>query len=130
MSLTKEDLIGVWSLEEFHIIRESGELFKWPGKQNGTLIYTDNGYVSVAQNRDPLPEPTEEDKKRVANFYTAKYELDLENNRVFHTALQSSVISIIGSRMERQINIMSDGILELSGLGLKEKVTLYWSKVK
>ncbi len=129
MKLTKELLIGVWTLEDFIIHRENGELFTWPGKQNGTLIYTDNGYISVAQNREPLPNPSEADKKRVSNFYTAQYKLDLENNRVYHTALQSSVPSIIGSTMERYVELLPDGRLKLSGLGLKERVTLIWSKV-
>ncbi|WP_330960918.1 lipocalin-like domain-containing protein [Photobacterium sp. 53610] len=129
MEISKEVLVGVWSLDEFIVHRESGELFHWPGKQNGTLIYTDNGFVSVAQNREPLPNPTEEDKKRESNFYTATYELDLANNRVFHTGLQSSVQSVIGERMEREIKLLEDGRLWLSGKGLKERVTLVWSKV-
>ena len=44
--LTKADLIGVWLLDEFIVHRESGERFVWPGRQSGTLIYTDDGYVS------------------------------------------------------------------------------------
>ncbi len=126
---TKEKLIGVWSLDEFKVHRASGKLFSWPGKQNGTLIYTDNGFVSVAQNREPLKNPSDEDKKRVSNFYTATYELDLVNHRVFHTGLQSSVDSVIGLRMEREVKLLEDGRLWLSGKGLKERVTLVWSKV-
>ncbi len=129
MELSKEKLVGVWSLDEFIVHRESGELFKWPGEQNGTLIYTANGFVSVAQNREPLPNPTEEDKKRESNFYTANYELDLDNNRVFHTGLQSSVASVIGERMAREVKLLPDGRLWLSGKGLKERVTLVWSKI-
>lgn len=104
-------------------------MFNWPGKQNGTLIYTDNGFVSVAQNRDPLTNPTDEDKKRESNFYTATYELDLVNNRVFHIGLQSSVQSLIGERMEREVKLLNDGRLWLSGKGLKERVTLYGRKL-
>ncbi len=129
VKLSKEILVGVWSLDEFIIHRESGEMFNWPGKQNGTLIYTDNGFVSVAQNRDPLTNPTDEDKKRESNFYTATYELDVENNRVFHFGLQSSVKSVIGERLEREVKLLKDGRLWLSGKGLKERVTLVWSKV-
>lgn len=128
MNLSKAMLVGVWSLDEFIVHRENGELFNWPGKQSGTLIYTEDGFVSVAQNREPLPNPSKEDERRVSNFYTARYELDLENNRVFHTALQSSVRAIVGVRMEREVSLLPDGRLSLSGIGLKEKVTLIWSK--
>lgn len=120
---------GVWSLESFMIHRENGEIFNWPGKQSGTLIYTDNGYVSVAQNREPIPNPTMEDKARISNFYTGTYELDLDNSRIFHTGLQSSVPSVIGKKMQRELKILEDGRLEITGLGLKEHVTLIWSKV-
>ncbi|WP_199899771.1 lipocalin-like domain-containing protein [Shewanella marina] len=64
MQLTQTSLIGVWQLQQFIIERESGEQFIWPGKQNGTLIYTDSGYVSVAQNRQPLTNPSAEDQLR------------------------------------------------------------------
>jgi len=130
MQLRKEHLVGVWSLDEFIIHREGGELFHWPGKQNGTLIYTENGYVSVAQNSEPLESPTLEDRSRVSNFYTAKYEADLATNRVFHTVLQSSVASVIGERLEREVKLLEDGRLWLSGTGLKERVTLIWSRVE
>ncbi|MGB0894572.1 MAG: lipocalin-like domain-containing protein [Parashewanella sp.] len=129
MELSKELLVGVWSLEQFIVHRENGELFEWPGKQSGTLIYTENGFVSVAQNRQPLPNPTEEDKNRVSNFYTGTYELDLKNKQVFHTGLQSSVPSVIGQRMQRSLNFLPDGRLKITGTGLKEQVTLVWSKV-
>ena len=128
--LTKADLIGVWLLDEFIVHRESGERFVWPGRQSGTLIYTDDGYVSVAQNRDPLPNPSEADRRRVSNFYTATYELDLANDRVWHTALQSSVPSVVGARMERQVQWLPDGRLQLSGQGLQERVTLVWRRAR
>jgi hypothetical protein len=127
--LTQQDLLGVWSLDEFIIERENGEPFKWPGPQSGTLIYTYNGYVSVAQNRQALPNPSVEDRQREANFYTARYDLDLAKGRVFHTVLQASVTATIGQRIERQIALHKDGRLRLSGQGLKERVTLVWSRV-
>jgi len=126
--LTQQDLLGVWTLDEFTIHRESGEDFVWPGKQRGTLIYTYNGYVSVAQNRDALPNPTPEDALRVSNFYTARYELDLEHGRVFHTILQSSVAASIGQRVMRSVTLLDDGRLRIVGEGLKETVTLIWSR--
>ena len=129
MQISKDLLVGVWSLEEFIVHRENGERFQWPGKQSGTLIYTDNGFVSVAQNREPLINPTPEDEARISNFYTGTYELELDNNRVFHTGLQSSVASVIGQRMQRELTLLEDGRLQISGKGLKEKVTLIWSKV-
>jgi len=113
----------------FIVHRENGEEFVWPGKQSGTLIYTDDGYVSVAQNREPLADPTPEDRARVSNFYTGTYELDLDHGRVIHTALQSSVSSNIGVPAERQVRLDAEGRLWLSGTGLKEKVTLVWRRV-
>jgi Lipocalin-like domain len=127
--LSKSDLVGVWLLEAFFVHREDGQVFQWPGKQNGTLVYTENGYVSVARNRDPLPDATETDRLRTSNFYTGLYEPDLEHGRVFHTPLQSSVASIIGVRAERLVEMDSKGRLKLYGVGLKEKVTLVWRKV-
>jgi hypothetical protein len=127
--LTGQNLVGVWTLEAFIVHRESGEAFVWPGRQSGTLIYTGNGYVSVAQNREPLPDPTPEDRARESNFYTGTYALDLEHGRVVHTPLQSSVPSTIGIPAEREVRLESDGRLRLSGVGLKERVTLVWRKV-
>lgn len=126
--MTKTDLVGVWTLDQFIVHRENGEDFIWPGTQSGTLIYTESGYVSVAQNRDPLPNPTPEDRARISNFYTGIYDLDLEHGRIFHTPLQSSVPSNIGIRAERHVRIDSKGRLRLSGVGLKERVTLVWQR--
>lgn len=119
----------MWALETFIVHRENGEAFEWPGKQRGTLIYTDNGYVSVAQNRDPLSDPTPEDRARESNFYTGTYALEPEHGRVVHTPLQSSVASIIGKPAPREVSLEPDGRLRLSGQGLRERVTLNWRKV-
>lgn len=126
--MKKADLVGVWGLEQFIVHRENGEEFVWPGAQSGTLIYTADGHVSVAQNRDPLPDPTPEDHARVSNFYTGTYALDLDNGRVIHTPLQSSVSSNIGIPAARSVRLDSTGRLWLSGVGLKERVTLVWRR--
>jgi len=126
--LEKADLVGVWTLEQFIVHRANGEAFHWPGVQNGSLIYTACGHVSVAQNRDPLPNPTTEDRARTSNFYTGTYELDAEHGRVIHTPLQSSVPSIIGMPAEQQLRLEPDGRLWLTGIGLKERVTLIWRR--
>lgn len=123
---TAKDIIGVWHLEDFIVHRANGRMFNWPGKQNGTLIYTETGYVSVAQNRDPLPNPSIADKARVSNFYTAKWEI--VDDALYHTVLQSSVKSIIGLRKKRDALLLADGSLLLSGKGLDETVTLRWVK--
>lgn len=128
--ITLQDLIGVWTLEAFYIHRENGELFQWPGVQSGTLIYTASGYVSVAQNRDPLPNPSPEDQLRVANFYTGRYELHPDGDKVTHIGLQSSSPGVIGQRMQRELKRLPDGRLWLSGMGLKERVSLVWRKLE
>ncbi len=64
-----------------------------------------------------------------SNFYTAIYELDSANSQVFHTVLQSSVKDIIGQRMQRDVRLLADGRLWLSGIGLKERVSLIWLKI-
>jgi hypothetical protein len=128
MTLRKQDLVGVWTLERFVVHRADGEDFVWPGRQSGTLIYTDDGYVSVAQNRDPLPDPTPEGRARESNFYTGTYVLDLEHGRVVHTPLQSSAPGIIGVPAERAVTMDAEGRLWLSGVGLKERVTLVWRR--
>ena len=95
------------------------------------LLYTQITVTSVSlRNRDPISNPTLEDEKRISNFYTGTYELDIENNQVFHMGLQSSVASVIGQRMQRDIMLLPDGRLKISGRGLKEQVTLVWSKVR
>lgn len=126
--MTKDDLVGVWTLERFIVHRENGEALVWPGVQSGTLIYTACGYVSVAQNREPLPDPTPEDRARVSNFYTGTYALDLDNGRVIHTPLQSSVPSNVGVAAPREVRLDEQGRLWLSGKGLKERVTLVWRR--
>jgi len=128
MSLRHEDLLGVWTLERFIVHRTNGEDFEWPGAQSGTLIYTADGYVSVAQNRVPLPDPTPEDRARVSNFYTGTWTLDAERGRVVHTPLQSSVPATIGVPAERTMALDAAGRLWLSGNGLKERVTLVWRR--
>ncbi|MGA7297641.1 MAG: lipocalin-like domain-containing protein [Rhodanobacteraceae bacterium] len=126
--LTRADLLGVWTLERFIVHRRNGEDFEWPGAQSGTLIYTADGYVSVAQNREPLANPSVADRARTANFYTGTWQLDLENGTVVHTPLQSSAPSIIGIPAIRTVRLDPDGRLWLSGAGLQERVTLVWRR--
>lgn len=123
------DLIGEWKLDDFIVHREDGEAFHWPGVQSGTLIYTASGYVSVAQNRQPLLQPSPEDAQRVSNFYTGRWRLGEEPGVVYHTALQSSAPAVVGQTMRREVALLADGRLQLSGQGLKERVTLIWSRL-
>lgn len=129
LEVQASDLIGEWKLDEFIVHRESGEAFLWPGEQSGTLIYTAGGYVSVAQNRQPLANPSLEDAQRVSNFYTGRWRLGEEAGVVYHTALQSNAPAVIGQTMRREVERLPDGRLKLSGQGLKEKVTLIWSRL-
>ncbi len=130
MTILIENIVGVWKLVDFSIHRENGEIFKWKGGQSGILIYAKEGYVSVAQNREiNFDNPTDEDLKRTANFYTGTFKLSDDGKSVFHTVLQSTHKPEIGITKQRDLHITEQGILILSGRGMKEIVTLSWEKL-
>ncbi|HYD78279.1 MAG TPA: hypothetical protein VEC06_00585 [Paucimonas sp.] len=67
--------------------------------------------------------------RRESNFYTGRFELAEDGAKVVHIGLQSSAPGVVGQRMERDIEILGDGRLMLSGTGIKERVMLVWTKV-
>jgi hypothetical protein len=52
----RQELIGVWELVSLQDQRPNGDVLDWMGKKpSGTLIYSNNGHMSVQIMRDPHP---------------------------------------------------------------------------
>ena len=122
----KELLIGGWNLIDFYSLE--GEFKKrWKGSEKGILIYTIDGFVSVAINRQPeIEKLNETDKLRLDFFYSGTYEVN--ESTVIHKIEFSNIGTLINKAIFRKYTIINN-VLILEGMGLGEQVVLKWEKI-
>lgn len=122
--MTKSDVIGVWQLEKFEVASSSG-LSSWGENLRGLLFYTEDGFVSVAINRN-LGQP----HFNAANdslFYAGTFEI--LGNQIVHQIQLATNAQRIESEMIRNAELIS-GKLILSGNSESGKpFSLLWKKV-
>ena len=111
----REQVIGTWKLLEYTRTNTAGERYYPLGKDaTGFLIYTQDGYMSaqlMAQERpeytlEGLHNGTLEEMARSAHGYHAysgKYEVDEENQTLYHHMEVSLIPNRLGKMQDRKI---------------------------
>lgn len=72
-----QNILGTWELARFEITANDGSVKNWGPNPRGQLIYTDDGHMSVAINRDP--QPADSEAQSILNsilFYAGTYAVD------------------------------------------------------
>lgn len=121
----KEQVTGTWELLEYTHEDKNGERYYPFGKDAiGYLIYTEDGYMSATLSTNDrsqmnytvtgdLHTGTEEEMAKAASTYhayTGKYEVDEENQTVYHHMEMSLVPNRIGQIQDRVIQINGNEI--------------------
>lgn len=135
------DFVGTWKLVSIDTRKEDGSLHR-SGKRTGYIIYSDDGYMSVAFMKEGRSEfasgdirgGTVEEKIEAFNgyiSYSGSYEVT--DTRVFHNIEVSLFPNWIGDRQERfyefnGIRLTLSTPLQLVG-GMKLSSHLVWEKV-
>ena len=94
---------------------------------HGFIIYTKEGYVSVALNCAPVgngPEPADVSGRKF--FYTGTYQYD--GTKVTHQLLNASQPEMIGETATRQVTINGSELI-LTGTNQGQQFSAYWKKV-
>jgi hypothetical protein len=104
-----QNILGTWDLVRFEITAPDGTVKAWGPNARGQLIYTDDGRMSVAINRDQTP--AESKAQAILNsilFYAGTY--SVAGNVIQHSVHFASNPDRIGREMIRYAEFHGDEI--------------------
>lgn len=145
MELKKEMVIGVWTLESYHVTdNEGNKTFPMGEDCTGFIMYHPDGIMSaqmMAQGRKPyasgaLHTGTQEEMAAAAEGYLAycgPFEVDEENKVVTHHMSVSMNPTWLGDSQPRYVNLKGD-ILEITSPpiivdGKVQNSSLVWKRL-
>jgi hypothetical protein len=117
--IKRKDIIGMWRIESFELERTNGVTVSWAETIKGTLLYTDDGFVSVSLNGK-----LKEDFKIL--FYSGTFELN-RDGVIKHYVWNASDPNRVNKTMKRRA-CLHDGVLTLYAEGEYGKAKLKWTK--
>jgi hypothetical protein len=122
MSLSRDDLIGAWTLEQTYAEDEAGNRTPTLGDNpKGLIMYTADGYMTAITGRAdrqlPVPDASDADKAAAFDGYT-NYggRWSLNGNVVTHHIEHAINPNWIGTARDRTIDHQGDRMV-FSGLG-------------
>jgi hypothetical protein len=120
-------LIGTWILEKSENPMPDGTLVPYCTGVHGLIIYTEEGYVSVALNCDAVGHGTEPaDISGRKFFYAGTFTFD--GHLAKHKMINASQPELIGSEFTRQVTIVGNELI-LTGVNQGQQFSAYWKKV-
>ena len=120
-------LVGTWILEKSENPMPDGSLVSYCTGVHGLIIYTEDGYVSVALNCDPVghgKEPADVSGRKF--FYAGTYQFD--GKKATHLMLNASQPELIGESFSRDVSINGSELV-LTGVNQGQAFSAYWKKV-
>ena len=121
-----KELIGTWKLTSF-TLSKNGVTEPWRDNVTGTLIYTDNGSMSVAMNSKVHQGDNLFDS---ILFYSGTWSSDENGDgkvRVHHHIENATELTNIGKTLTRNVDLVGDE-LELSAEGEYGRASVTWKK--
>jgi len=125
----EQSVVGTWILEKSDNPLPDGTVVPYCTGVHGMIIYTDEGYMSVALNCGPKEGDGEEpaDISGRKFLYAGTYEYD--GTQVTHHLLNASQPELIGKSFVRDVS--NDGsTLVLSGENQGQVFSATWKRVK
>jgi hypothetical protein len=127
-ALAASPLVGTWILEKSENPMPDGSLVPYCTGVHGMIIYTEDGYVSVALNCAPTengPEPADVSGRKF--FYAGVYRFD--GRIATHKMLNASQPELIGKIFTRQVIIQGDELI-LTGVNQGQQFSAYWKRAE
>jgi hypothetical protein len=137
----ENSIVGTWQLTSWQAIADSTVQCPYGEDAIGTLIYTEDGEVSLTlayNNRDTLASDdrskidAESAKKAYTTYfaYTGKYELDKENKKVIHNIEISLLPNWQGTQQIRNYQLHNDVLVLSADVVLGKYHLLEWKRKK
>jgi len=124
---TTSPLVGTWILEKSENPMPNGQLVPYCTGVHGMIIYTEEGYVSVALNCAPEGhgnEPADISGRKF--FYAGTYQYD--GKTATHQMLNASQPELIGESFSRAVTIQGSELI-LTGVNQGQTFSAYWRRV-
>jgi hypothetical protein len=118
--ITKRRVIGLWSVVDFKIISKNGLERKWADETYGTLIYTQDNFMSVSINGKKNGEP-------LFLFYSGTYVV-YKNNIIKHRVYNATDPNRVNKTMIRLASY-HNGFLTLTAYGDYGSAIIKWKKI-
>lgn len=126
----KDQVIGSWALERFHIEDSTNVIHPWGTNATGLLIYTQDGHMSVSINREVEPK-TDNDAKNIFDsilFYSGTYSID--GDLILHKVANASNPSRIKKEMLRYAHLDGDLLTLKSPVESFGRAILVWRRIR
>jgi hypothetical protein len=123
-----KQLAGVWILEKSENPMPNGAMVSYCTGVHGMIIYTSEGYVSVALNcaeKGNGEEPADVSGRKF--FYAGKFAFD--GSKVTYNIQNASDFDLIGTSIKRTVSISGNELI-LSGENHGQSFSAYWKKVE
>lgn len=120
-------LVGTWILEKSENPMPDGSIVSYCTGVHGMIIYTEEGYVSVALNCAAVgngPEPADISGRKF--FYAGTYQYD--GKVATHQMMNASQPELIGESFTREVTIQGTELI-LTGVNQGQKFSAYWRRV-
>ncbi len=117
--MTPSSFVGTWELLDYKVTLQDGCERAWCDEPYGLLIYTPNGYMSVAINCKGEG-ACESPSQRFGHLllYSGKYSVK-DENQIVHHILNTCQLDQLGWSVVRNFNIEGEN-LTLSGPPIKD----------
>ena len=113
-------IVGLWSIQQFVIISAESKEINWAEKITGTLLYTENGFMTVSINGYC-------NNINKILFYSGWYALKRENI-IEHKVINALDPSRIGQILIREV-ALNDNVLTMIAYGDYGIAKLIWKKL-
>lgn len=123
-------IVGTWILEKSNNPLPDGSVVPYCTGVHGMIIYTAEGFVSVALNCGEKPEGIETEPADISGrkfFYAGTYTFD--GTRVTHTMLNASQPELIGKSFSRDVKLNKSKLI-LTGENQGQHFSAHWVRVR
>jgi len=127
---TTVDAKGTYSLASFELESTDGRRSSWGQNTRGLLVYTADGHVSVAINKDVVRDESQHEAENILDsllFYAGTYQV--EGNVIRHQVTLASNPARVGKEMIRYAELNGDSLTLTTPKESFGRAILVWKKI-
>jgi hypothetical protein len=121
-----DDLIGVWTLEDFSAQRDGEVTHPLGERPDGMLVYTASGWMSALLTSDPKLAKDERRGADATVAYAGRWERS--GGSVFHHVALSPYAPWVGTILKRDIRLRGDALELTASTSTGSHLRLRWCR--